>query len=266
MATGDNLFIIRSRIAKTLSIRNGDNVEITFNDTGDTFTLQVTVQDNIACCNTCDVLIHDYISLGIAESFTMDRSGETVLFKSGNRLVPSMQYLWAGLREVPTKNGWALLFFDGASKNNPRGPAGCGFRIVRGGSSPRNGDELVEGSCFAGANRSSNEMEYEGLIEGLVWATRLKLNMLTICGDSELIINQLTGRYSIKNHRLKALHARVTDLLQQGDAESTHISFKHIPREENQLADLLANRAIIMKKNVVTLNWPNVNALMGEKN
>jgi ribonuclease HI len=258
MATGDDLVIIRSRIAKALNIRNGDAVDFTFNDTGDTFNLQVTVRDNI----DSDILIHDFLDLGIAKSITMDSSGETLVLEgSETQLLMSRQYLWAGMRMEPTKNGSAFLRFDGASRNNPKGPAGFGFHIVR----DENGDKLVEGACYAGMNRSSNEMEYEGLIEGLIWATRLYLVNLMVCGDSELIINQVIGKYSIKNHRLKALHAKVTDLLQRYN-EKLNISFAHIPRELNEVADNLANRAIATKSSVVTLNWPNVNALMGEKN
>ena len=103
-------------------------------------------------------------------------------------------------------------------------------------------------------------MEYEGLIEGLIWATRLHLTHLTIVGDSELIIKQLTGEYSIKNHRLKLLWEKVQELLRRH--HELQVTCQHIPREENQIADRLANAAIDTKENITTCIWPNINKLM----
>jgi len=253
MSTGDDLVVIRSRIARALNIQDDDTVEFRFDATGDTFDLKVKVRDSI--CS--DVLLHDLIGLGMAESVSMDRYGETVKFKSGRAILLPRQHMWAGMRVV-TIHGSACLFFDGASRNNPRGPAGYGFHIVEG--SDGNGDELVEGYGYAGMDRSNNEMEYEGLMEAIIWATRLDLANLTICGDSELIINQLTGKYNIKNHRLKVLHSKAHALLQQ--YSNLNVTFKHIPREKNAISDNLANRAIATKKTVITVNWPNVNKFM----
>ena len=114
-------------------------------------------------------------------------------------------------------------------------------------------------------NRTSNEMEYEGLLEGLIWATRLDLMKLTICGDSKLIIDQITDKCSTNNEYLIKLKHKVKELLLRygEDQHGTEITFQHIRREENQIADNLANRAIVTKKNVINVNWINVNKLMG---
>mmetsp|Transcript_47162 Transcript_47162/g.47595 ORF Transcript_47162/g.47595 Transcript_47162/m.47595 type:complete len:116 (-) Transcript_47162:448-795(-) len=109
-------------------------------------------------------------------------------------------------------------------------------------------------------NRSNNEIEYEGLIDGLTWATRLDLETLDIYGDSKLIIKQVTGEYSVKNPRLKALLYKVQELLQKNC--DLKCNFQYIPREENNIADSLANQAINLRKNLTTCNWPNINNLM----
>ena len=255
ISVGEDNVVIRSRVAKTLKINDGDKVEFYFEATGDSFELDVKVHDNI--CS--DVLIQDFRGLGMAESIAMDMYGDTVVFVSGQKLFMPRQNMWAGMRVIK-KQGSACLFFSGANRkrNDPRSPAGFAFRVVEG--SDGTGDELVEGYGYASMDRSNNEMEYEGLIEALIWAYRLDVLSLTVCGDSELIINQLTGEYEIKNHRLKALHEKVHEMLTEHN--DLDVEFKVISRNKNYITDNLAVRAIATKKSSITVNWPNVNKLM----
>jgi predicted molibdopterin-dependent oxidoreductase YjgC len=58
--TGENLVVIRSQIAKASNIQDGKNVEFTFNETGDTFTLQVKVKDDISS----DIIMNGLENLG----------------------------------------------------------------------------------------------------------------------------------------------------------------------------------------------------------
>lgn len=257
MATGDDtLVIIRSRIAQPLNIQTGDTIEAVLNQTGDTIQLpKVTVRDTIAS----DILIHDFFSLGLIDGMKRNQNGELVhLVASDRDLCIRNQYLWAGLRIVPPRRGSARLLFDGASRNNPRGPSGCGFCIERDDNNSKH-KVLIKGWCYFGMNRSNNEMEYEGLIEGFIWASKLNLAKLTIEGDSELVINQLNGTYLVHNDRLKVLHTKMTDLFEKYDGQTTMM---HIDRQQNKIADQLANLAIESKKNNITLDWSNVNALM----
>lgn len=255
MMTGHDLVIIRVRIAEALGIQNGDEVEFLFDEIGEAFHLKVAVNDHISS----DVLIHDLLSLGLVEKLQMDKMGEALTFKSGKTLHVPRQEMWAGGMKIVQKKGSAKLFFDGASKNNPTGPCGYGFHIVKGSLQVYAGT-LVQGYGYGGMKKSSNEMEYQGLVEGLIWATRLHLENLFIYGDSELIINQLTDVYSIRNPRLKALYKQVHALLDRNP--DLNIEFRHIAREKNQIADCLANQGISMKTTAVTCNWPNINELM----
>lgn len=163
-----------------------------------------------------------------------------------------------GITNRANTRGSARLLFDGASRNNPRGPSGCGFCIERDDSNSKH-KVLIKGWCNFGMNRSNNEMEYEGLIEGFIWASKLNLAKLIIQGDSELVINQFNGTYLVHNDRWKVLHTKMTDLFEKYDGQTT---LMHIGRQQNKIADQLANLAIESKKNNITLDWSNVNALM----
>jgi ribonuclease HI len=55
-----------------------------------------------------------------------------------------------------------------------------------------------------------------------------------------LLIEQLAGRYRVKNERLKQLHAEVSHLA----GEFRRIRFEHMPRERNRDADALANEGV----------------------
>jgi ribonuclease HI len=255
MAIGDDLFIVRSRVAKALGIRNNDSVQVEFTEIGEVVTIpNVKISDQISS----DVLIHDVISLRLAKSIIMDADGEKIKFHSGKVLDNPPQRMWAGMRMV-IKQGHASLYFDGANQSNPQGPAGYGFSIVQ--EEPSKAS-LIKGYGYAGLGKSNNEMEYQGLLEGLIWATRLDLTRLSVYGDSELVIRQMTGQYKVREPRLKDLHSKVKALLSENS--DLVVEFHHIPRKDNKVADLLAQMAIDTRMNVTSCTWPNINRLMSD--
>lgn len=132
-----------------------------------------------------------------------------------------------------TAGGDAVLYSDGASRGNP-GPAGAGFVLC-----DRDGNPIREGCRFLG-EKTNNEAEYEALLAGLELAAAAGCRRLEVRADSQLVIRQLNGRYRVKNRRLIPLVLRVKQLA----ARFEQVTFTHVPREENQLADRLANRAI----------------------
>ena len=67
----------------------------------------------------------------------------------------------------------------------------------------------------------------------------------------------MTGKYGVKNQRMKGLRSKARELLDKRD--DLNVEFKQLPREQNEIADNLANRAIVTKKSAITVNWPNVN-------
>ena len=125
------------------------------------------------------------------------------------------------------------LFTDGASRGNP-GLAGAGVQIL-----DQEGRELLAASKFLG-RCTNNEAEYQALIFGLREARRLGGGEVAVSLDSELIVHQLSGRYRVKNERLKPLFVQARAEL-AGFARHT---VRHVPRAQNRRADQMANQGI----------------------
>jgi ribonuclease HI len=87
---------------------------------------------------------------------------------------------------------------------------------------------------------TNNVAEYRGLIAGLEAALALGARRLEVRMDSELIVRQAIGRYRVKNPALIPLHNRVLALRSRFD----EVVFRHVPRDQNKLADALANKAL----------------------
>ena len=124
------------------------------------------------------------------------------------------------------------VFSDGAARGNP-GPAGAGVVL-----DPR-GRVLARVGKFLG-KQTNNVAEYEGVILGLKSAKELGATEVEVRADSLLLIRQLEGAYQVKNAALKALHAKAKQLLRSFE----RVDLRHVPREENTLADEMSNRAI----------------------
>ena len=60
--------------------------------------------------------------------------------------------------------------------------------------------------------------------------------------DSKLVVEQINGNWKIKNENLKVIHNQIKELLLSFDS----ITFKHIYRNFNKVADQLANEAILL--------------------
>lgn len=126
-----------------------------------------------------------------------------------------------------------LLMVDGAARGNP-GEAGCGAVICDETGAVR--EEL----CRYIGQATNNVAEYEALLMGLEAVHRLRVKRVVIQSDSELLVRQLSGQYRVKDEKLRKLYGRAVVLLQRLEA----YRMIHVPREENRLADRLANRAI----------------------
>ncbi|XP_049397385.1 uncharacterized protein LOC125861563 [Solanum stenotomum] len=93
-----------------------------------------------------------------------------------------------------------------------------------------------------GETCSNNAAEYQALIVGLEMALDMKIPQLDVYGDSQLIINQLSGSCKVKKEDLLSYHQYATFLLERFD----QVFLNHVPREENRMADALANLATTM--------------------
>ncbi|WP_248961308.1 bifunctional RNase H/acid phosphatase [Sphaerisporangium perillae] len=123
---------------------------------------------------------------------------------------------------------------DGGSRGNP-GPAGYGA-VVK----DPDGQVLAEAADSLGVT-TNNVAEYQGLIAGLRSALSLGGEGATVevRMDSKLVIEQMAGRWKIKNEGLRPLAHEAADL-----ARRLRVTWKWIPRERNRDADRLANEAM----------------------
>ena len=126
-----------------------------------------------------------------------------------------------------------IIFSDGGARGNP-GPAGIGAVLY-----DENKKIIAEISQYLGET-TNNQAEYKALIAALKEAKRLKAEELACYLDSELVVKQLNREYKIKNKDLAPLFLEVYNL----SLSFKKISFTHIPREKNTVADSLANKAM----------------------
>jgi ribonuclease HI len=120
---------------------------------------------------------------------------------------------------------------DGASRGNP-GLSAIGI-IVK-----ENETILMEHAEFLGI-RTNNQAEYEALRRALEICIKLDKE-ITILSDSELLIRQRNLKYRIRNQQLKIISREISIL----EKNFEKIQYKHIPREKNNKADRLANKAL----------------------
>lgn len=125
---------------------------------------------------------------------------------------------------------------DGASRGNP-GDAGIGVLIQN-----DEGKTLEEISEFIGENKTNNQAEYSALIRALETCKNLG-EKVRILSDSELLVKQMNGEYSVNNRVLKRKFRKAKDL----EKNFQKVIYEHIPREKNPIADSLANKAIDKK-------------------
>ncbi|MBE1492623.1 bifunctional RNase H/acid phosphatase [Plantactinospora soyae] len=123
---------------------------------------------------------------------------------------------------------------DGGARGNP-GPAGYGAVVRDAGT----GEVLAERSESIGV-ATNNVAEYRGLIAGLEAARETGAAGVEVRMDSKLVVEQMAGRWQIKNAGLRPLAAQAAGLVRRFDS----VSYTWIPRERNRHADALANAAM----------------------
>lgn len=122
----------------------------------------------------------------------------------------------------------AVLYVDGASFGNP-GPSGAGIVLEV------DGDVVVKRSEDLGYG-TNNQAEYRALLEGLGEALQRGLKELHVRSDSLLLVKQMQGEYKVKSKGLQGLKLEADALRVRFD----HITFEHVRRHLNEIADELA--------------------------
>ncbi len=125
-----------------------------------------------------------------------------------------------------------LLYADGGSRGNP-GEAAFGAVISE------DGKVVVELSERIGV-ATNNVAEYSGLVAGLQAINRLDPEAKVLVRmDSKLIVEQMSGKWKIKNPEMKKMALKARDA-----HPANLINYEWIPREMNSHADSLVNRAL----------------------
>jgi ribonuclease H / adenosylcobalamin/alpha-ribazole phosphatase len=124
---------------------------------------------------------------------------------------------------------------DGGSRGNP-GPAGYGA-LVR---DPATGEVLAE-MCDSLGTTTNNVAEYSGLVAGLRAAAELAPGAdVEVRMDSKLVVEQMSGRWQIKDPNLRSLASSAQDEA----GRLGRVSYVWVPRARNADADRLANQAM----------------------
>jgi ribonuclease H / adenosylcobalamin/alpha-ribazole phosphatase len=123
---------------------------------------------------------------------------------------------------------------DGGARGNP-GPAAYGA-VVR---DPDTGQVLAEVAEAIGV-ATNNVAEYRGLVAGLEAAHAINpAAAVQVRMDSKLVVEQMSGRWRIKNADLKPLAEQARRAF-----PPDQVSYTWVPREQNTHADRLLNRAL----------------------
>jgi ribonuclease HI len=129
----------------------------------------------------------------------------------------------------PASETQVVLHTDGASLGNP-GPGGAGGVL----STPE-GEVIEEFHAHLGVV-TNNIAEYEAVRIGIAKAIDHGARRVTLRLDSELVANQLAGRYKIRDKKLIEAYLKIEELLSRLEA----FTIEPIPRRDNARADRLA--------------------------
>jgi ribonuclease HI len=132
-----------------------------------------------------------------------------------------------------------VVWTDGAVRGNQlqkKGPAGMGIVI-----NALRTDKEYRLSYPVKKGATNNEVEYAAVSEALRQCKALHFTRVLLKSDSLLVVNQLNGKWAINVPKLQQCWDDIQALVQ---SSFKLVRFEHVPREDNEIADNLANKAI----------------------
>ena len=133
-----------------------------------------------------------------------------------------------------------LAWFDGACEPaNPGGTATFGV-VVK----DDDGTVLLKehGLVGKGSKMSNNVVEYAGVLHILKYLSSRPPGRVTIHGDSNLVINQLSGNWRVSKGLYLSIAIETKQLLAYLRGLGWQINFCWIPREQNEECDALSKK------------------------
>lgn len=139
------------------------------------------------------------------------------------------------VEEVPTTSSATdvKLFTDGGSRGNP-GPSASGYVLMD------MQDNIIQKSGLYLGITTNNQAEYQALKFGLEAAQKLGAQQVAVHMDSMLVVNQMKGLFKVKNRDLWPIH----ESIQQLASQFKKVTYTHVPRELNKLADAEVNTTL----------------------
>jgi ribonuclease HI len=138
----------------------------------------------------------------------------------------------AHLINAVTPQSELVIHTDGGSRGNP-GPSAIGVVITA-----PSGKHVESFGKYLGIT-TNNQAEYSAVVAALKAAQKYQPQILHFFLDSELVVRQLKGEYRVKHGELRVLYDEIQKLI-----SGLQVTFQHVMREDNQLADIEVNKAL----------------------
>ncbi|RDX80344.1 Retrovirus-related Pol polyprotein from transposon 17.6, partial [Mucuna pruriens] len=103
---------------------------------------------------------------------------------------------------------------------------------------------LIEQSLHFDFKASNNQAEYEALLAGMRLALEIEAKRLTVKSDSKLVTGRVNGEYQAKDPKLAKYREKAMAMAASFDS----FTLLHVPRDQNERADLLAKLASTRRK------------------
>lgn len=100
--------------------------------------------------------------------------------------------------------------------------------------------QIIRWASRQAPSMTNNEAEYAALCLALELMAQEGIHTVHVYSDSKVMINQMRGYYQVHSAQLKIWHQRACQLARR----IPKVTYTHIRRERNQLADALANEAL----------------------
>jgi len=127
------------------------------------------------------------------------------------------------------------VYTDGAARGNP-GPAAIGYMVYD------SDGRVVDKDSRAVGVLTNNQAEYEAFVWALERVVKMGATSARFYSDSELLVRQVTGKYRIKDLRLRDLH----DLARGFIDALERFEIQHVPRQNDRTAkvDAMINKEL----------------------
>lgn len=142
----------------------------------------------------------------------------------------------------PASTDGFVVRTDGAARGNP-GPASAGAVLLSLARADARDPRAVPDASISDylGIQTNNVAEYTAVVRAVALALDLGARRLELLLDSKLIVEQLAGRWRVKDAKLRPLWAEALRMLRTLPGGW---SAAHVPRAQNSLADAMCNEAI----------------------